>query len=125
MSNESVMAAKSPFGSERVQPGSKGYLAIERARQRGFAPHPEGMALPVLRFVEALDRASRPALHTSPGAASGIPMSRLSLTSGSDPKPIVEKRAGNGEARRRQEGGVLLPGKSGRHLGAGEPAGVV
>ena len=83
------------------------------------------MELPAMRVVEALDRGFSPALHTSPGAASGIPMSRLSLTSGSDPKPIVEKRAGNGEARRRQEGGVLLPGKSGRHLGAGEPAGVV
>ena len=65
------MVTKSRFGSERVRPGSKGYLAIERARQSGFASHPKGMALPVLGFVEALDRAFRPALHTSSSPASG------------------------------------------------------
>ena len=65
------MVTKSSFGTERVQPGSKGYLASERARQNDFSSHPKGMALPVLRFVEALDRAFRPALHTSPSATSG------------------------------------------------------
>ena len=58
-------------GSKRVQAGSRGYLPIERARQDAFSSHPKGMALPGLRFVEALDRAFRPALHTSPSAASG------------------------------------------------------
>ena len=65
------MVTKKRSGSERVQPGSFAYLAIERARQNAFSSHPEGMALPVLRFVEALDRAFRPALPTSPSAASG------------------------------------------------------
>ena len=65
------MVTKSRSGSEQVQPGSFAYLAIERARQRGFASHPKGMALPVLGFVEALDRAFRPALHTSSSPASG------------------------------------------------------
>ena len=71
MTNEAVMVTKNRSGSERVQPGSRGYLAIERARQSGFSSHPMGMALPVLRFVEALDRAFWPAPHTSPSAASG------------------------------------------------------
>lgn len=65
------MVTKKRSGSERVQPGRRSYLAIERARQDAFSSHPEGMALPVLRFVEALDRAFRPALPTSPSAASG------------------------------------------------------
>ena len=71
MTNEAVMVTKKRFGSERVQPGSFGYLAIERARQDAFSSHPEGMALPVQRFVEALDRAFGPALPTSPSAAAG------------------------------------------------------
>jgi hypothetical protein len=65
------METKKRSGSERVQPGSSGYLAIERARQGAFLSHPKGMAVPALRFVEALDRAFWPALHTSPSAASG------------------------------------------------------
>lgn len=65
------MESKKRSGSEGVQPGSRSYLAIERARQSAFSAHPKGMALPVLRFVEALDRAFRPALPTSPSAASG------------------------------------------------------
>ena len=78
------METKKRSGSERVQPDSKCYLAIERARQGAFSSHPKGMALPALMtkphrhqtvlgfvIVEALDRAFRPALHTSPSAASG------------------------------------------------------
>jgi hypothetical protein len=65
------MVTKKRCGSERVQPDSGHYLAIERARQGAFSFHPKGMALPGLRFVEALDRAFGPALHTSPSAASG------------------------------------------------------
>ena len=65
------MEAKKRPGSERVQAGSSCYLPIERARQGAFSSHPKGMALPALRFVEALDRAFWPALHTSPSAASG------------------------------------------------------
>jgi hypothetical protein len=65
------MVTKKRFGSERAQPDSSGYLAIERARQNASSSHPEGMALPGLRFVEAFDRAYWPALHTSPSAASG------------------------------------------------------
>jgi hypothetical protein len=71
MINEAVMEKKKRLGSERVQPDSGHYLAIERARQGTSPSHPKGMALPVLRFVEALDRAFRPALHTSPSAAFG------------------------------------------------------
>ena len=65
------MVTQSRPGSERVKPSSTSYLAIEQARQGGFASHPKGTALPALGFVEAFDRAFRPALHTSPGAASG------------------------------------------------------
>ena len=65
------METKKRAGSERVQAGSRAYLPIERARQDAFSSHPKGMALPALRVVEALDRAFRPALHTSPSAASG------------------------------------------------------
>ena len=65
------MVTKSRSGSERVQPDSGHYLAIERPRQDGFSSHPKGMPLPALRFVEALDRAFRPVLPTSPSAASG------------------------------------------------------
>jgi len=65
------MVTKKRSGSERVQPDSRHYLAIAGARQDAFSSHPKGMALPVLRFVKALDRAFRPALHTSPSAASG------------------------------------------------------
>ena len=79
------MVTKKRPGSERVQPGRVSYLAIERARQGAFSSHPKGMALPVLRFVEMLDRAFRPALHTSPRAASGTAMSRLSLVLGPGP----------------------------------------
>ena len=65
------MVTKKRSGSERVQPDRTPYLAIERACQGAFSSHPKGMALPALRFVEAFDRAFRPALHTSPSAASG------------------------------------------------------
>jgi hypothetical protein len=65
------MVTKKRPGSERVQPGSFAYLATERALQGAFTSHPKGMALPALRFVEALDRAFGPALPTSPSAASG------------------------------------------------------
>ena len=54
------METKMRFGSERVQPDSKGYLAIERSCQNAFSSHPKGMALPALRFVEALDRGKPP-----------------------------------------------------------------
>lgn len=47
-------------GSERVQPDSSRYLAIERACQGAFSSHPKGKALPALRVVEALDRAASP-----------------------------------------------------------------
>jgi hypothetical protein len=79
------MVTKKRTGSERVQPGSRRYLAIERALQSAFSSHPKGMALPVLRGVEALDRALRPASHAPPSAASGRTMSRLSLIAGLDP----------------------------------------
>ena len=65
------MVTKKRFGSERVQPYTKCYLAIERTRQGAFSSHPKGMALPALRFVEALERAPPPALRASPPAASG------------------------------------------------------
>ena len=65
------METKKRLGSERVQPDSGCYLAIERARQAAFSSHPKGMVLPALRFVEALDRGFSPALHTSASAASG------------------------------------------------------
>ncbi len=64
------METKKRSGSERVQPDSGHYLAIERACQDAFSSYPEGMALPGLRFVEALDRGFSPALPTSPSAAS-------------------------------------------------------
>ena len=54
--------------------GSGAYLASERAKRSGqgaFASHPEGMALPAHRFVEALVRRTRYALRASPRAASG------------------------------------------------------
>lgn len=54
-----------------MPPDSGGYLAIERAYQGAPSAHPKGMALPALRFVEALDRGFNPALRTSPCAASG------------------------------------------------------
>ena len=79
------METKKRPGSERVQPDSRGYLAIERARQGASSSHPKGMALLMLRFVEAIDRAFRPALPTSPSAASAGAMSRLSLVVGLDP----------------------------------------
>ena len=65
------MVTKKRLGIERVQPDSGHYLAIERARHGAFSSHPKGMALPALRFVEALDRAFWPALHPFPSAASG------------------------------------------------------
>ena len=61
MTSEAEMATKKRSGSERVQPGSLRYLAIERARQRAFSSHPKGMDLPALRFVETLDRGLAPA----------------------------------------------------------------
>jgi len=65
------METKERPGSERAQLDSGHYLANEQARQGAPSSHPEGMALPGLRFVEALDRGFSPALHTSPSAASG------------------------------------------------------
>ena len=65
------METKKRLGSERVQPDSVHYLAIERVCQDAFSSHPKGMALPGLRFVEALDGGLSPVLHTSPSAASG------------------------------------------------------
>jgi hypothetical protein len=65
------MVTKKRIGSERVQPASRSYLAIEQARRDAFSSHPKGMTLPELRFVEALDRALWPDLPTSSSAASG------------------------------------------------------
>jgi hypothetical protein len=79
------METKKRSGSERVPPDSKDYLAIERARQGAFSSHPKGMALPALRFVEALDRAFGPALPTSPSAASGRSHATASLEAGLGP----------------------------------------
>ena len=50
------MVTKKRTGSEQVQPGRKSYLAIERACQCASSSHRKGMALPALRFVEALGR---------------------------------------------------------------------
>jgi len=60
MTSEAVMATKERFGSERMQPDSRGYLASERACQGALSSHPKGKTLPALRFVEALDRAAGP-----------------------------------------------------------------
>jgi hypothetical protein len=41
------MVTKMRYGSERVQAGSRDYLASERAKRRGqdaFSSHPKGMA---------------------------------------------------------------------------------
>ena len=84
------MVTNKRSGSERVQPGNLGYLAIERARQDACSSHPKGMALPVLRFVEALDRALRPALHTSPSAASGS--SHVTALAGDGYRPSTADR---------------------------------
>ena len=54
------MEMKKRHGSERVQPDSWRYLAIERACQGVFSFHPSGKAQPALRVVEALDRAFGP-----------------------------------------------------------------
>lgn len=54
------METKKRPGSERVQPDSSGYLAIERACQGAFSSHPKDKALPALRVVEALDRGHAP-----------------------------------------------------------------
>jgi hypothetical protein len=43
-----------------VKPDSGHYLAIKRARQGASSSHLKGKALPALRVVEALDRASGP-----------------------------------------------------------------
>ena len=67
------MVTKKRSGSERVKTGSGAYLASERAKRSGqgaFACHPKDMALPAHRFVEALARMTRYALHASPRAAS-------------------------------------------------------
>jgi hypothetical protein len=64
------MEMKKRTGIERVKPDSGDYLAIERACQCVFSSHPKGMALPAPRFVEALDRALKPAPRTPPSAAS-------------------------------------------------------
>src|SRR3954453_12451523 len=84
------MVTKKRSGSERVQSGSRGYLAIERARQDAFSSHPKGMALPGLRFAEALDRALRPALPTSPSAASR--RSHVTALAGNSSSPSGDKR---------------------------------
>jgi len=54
------METKKRSGSERVQPDSGHYLAIERARQSASSSHPKGKTLPALRVVESLDRAAGP-----------------------------------------------------------------
>jgi hypothetical protein len=54
------METKKCPGSERVQPDSLHYLAIERARQGAFSSHPKGKPLPALRVVEVLDRGDSP-----------------------------------------------------------------
>ena len=64
------MVTKKSSESERMKPGSRDYLAIEGACRGAFASHPKGMAQPPHRFVEALDRWDRTALHASPRAAS-------------------------------------------------------
>ena len=80
------MVTKKRSGSERVQPDSGYYLAIERARQGAFASHPKGMALPLLRFVEALERATSPLVTLRLAQHPAGSMSRLSLAGGPDPK---------------------------------------
>ena len=80
------METKKRSGSERVQPGSRRNLAIERACQGAFSSHPKGMALPALRFVEALDRGFGPALRTSPSPASGRNHVTASLVAGLGPR---------------------------------------
>ena len=82
------MVTKKRLGSERVQPDSGHYLAIEPACQGAFASHPKGMALPAHDFVEALDRRFPYALRTSPRPASCRSMSRLSLVAGLDPSAV-------------------------------------
>jgi hypothetical protein len=79
------METKKRPGSEGVKPDSRRYLAIERACQVAFSSHPEGKALPALRFVEALDRGFSPALPTSPSAASGRSHVTVSSVVGLDP----------------------------------------
>ncbi len=79
------MVMEKRLGSERVQPDSGYYLAIKRAFQGVFPSHPEGMALPALRFVEALDRGFSPARRTTPSAASGRRHVAASLVVGLDP----------------------------------------
>ena len=54
------METKMRFGSERVRPDRRSYLANERVRQGAFSSHPKGKALLALRFVEALDRGHAP-----------------------------------------------------------------
>ena len=71
------MEANKRRGSERVQPDSGHYLAIERACQGAYSSHPKGKALPALRVVEALDRGVSPDLRTPPCTASGMALSRL------------------------------------------------
>ena len=65
------MATKKRPESERVQPDSCRYPAIERVYQGASSSHQKGKALPALRFVEALDRGFGPALPTSPSPAFG------------------------------------------------------
>jgi hypothetical protein len=92
------MVTKKRLGSERVKPDSRGYLAIERACQGVFSSHPEGMALPGLRFVEALDRGFSPALHTSPSAASGRSHVTALLGVDRDPGGAEHKKIGPHES---------------------------
>ena len=65
------MVTKDCSGSERVKRNSRVYFANEQVCQGDFSSHPKGMALPAHRFVEALNRWTRTALHASPRAASG------------------------------------------------------
>jgi hypothetical protein len=65
------MATKNRYDSEREQAGSSAYLSNERACQGDFSYHPRGMPLTAHRFVEALDRWTRTALHAFPRDASG------------------------------------------------------
>jgi hypothetical protein len=68
------MVTKKRSGSEGAKTGSGAYLTGERAKQSdegAFSSHPEGMALPAHRIVQALARRVRYALRAFPHAASG------------------------------------------------------
>src|SRR5215813_13877858 len=80
------MVTKMRSGSERVQPGSRDYLAIEQACQSGLSSHPKGMALPVPdRRRSARTGAYWPALRASPSPASS--RSHVTALIGRGPTP--------------------------------------